>query len=72
MDECYVLELLVIQGLTHSVNLGISFLQEYNLKMICKEEEVERPEEALGIYAKNNCPLPQEWGNTFPCRRIVR
>ena len=40
MEECYVLEPLLIQGLSHSVNLGIAFLQEYNLKMICIEEEV--------------------------------
>ena len=31
---------LVIRGQSHSVNLGISFLQEYNLKMTCTEEEV--------------------------------
>ena len=40
MEECYILEPLVIIGLSHSVNLGISFLQEYNLKMIFTEEEV--------------------------------
>ena len=40
MEECYVLEPLVIQGLSHSVNLGMSFLQAYNLKMTCMEEEV--------------------------------
>ena len=40
MEECYVQKPLVIQGLSHSVNLGISFLQEYNLKMICTVEEV--------------------------------
>ena len=40
MEECYVLEPLVIQGLSQSVNLGLSFLQEYNLKMICVKEEV--------------------------------
>ena len=34
------LEPLVIQGLSHSVNLGMLFLQEYNLKMICTEQEV--------------------------------
>ena len=40
MEECYVLEPLVIRGLSHSVNLGISFLQEYNVKMIFTEEEI--------------------------------
>ena len=40
MEECYVLEPLVIRGLSHSVNMGIAFLQEYILKMICTEEEV--------------------------------
>ena len=40
MEEGYVLEPLIIRGLSHSVNLGMSFLQEYNLKMICTEEEV--------------------------------
>ena len=40
MEECYILEPLIIQGLSHCVYLGISFLQEYNLKMICMEEEV--------------------------------
>ena len=40
MEECYVLEPLVIRGLSQSVNLGMSFLQKYNLKMICTEEEV--------------------------------
>ena len=30
----------MIQGLSQSVNLGIAFLQEYNLKMICTDEEV--------------------------------
>ena len=28
MEECYILEPLVIQGLSRSVNLGISFLKE--------------------------------------------
>ena len=36
MEECYVLEPLVILVLSHSVNLGMSF----SLKMICNEEEV--------------------------------
>ena len=40
MEECFVLEPLVIPRLSHSVNLGISFLQEYNLKMTCTEKEV--------------------------------
>ena len=40
MKECYLLEPLVIRGLNHSVNLGMSFLQKCNLKMICMEEEV--------------------------------
>ena len=29
MDECYILEPLVIQGLSHSENLGMAFLQKY-------------------------------------------
>ena len=33
-------EPLVMGGLSHSVNLRISFLKEYNLKLICTEEEV--------------------------------
>ena len=40
MDICYTLEPLVIQGLRQSVNLEIPFLQEHELKMTCKEEEV--------------------------------
>ena len=40
MEECYILEPLVIRGLCHSMNLGISFLMRNNLKLICKEEEV--------------------------------
>ena len=28
MEECYLLEPLVIRGLSHSVNLGITFLQK--------------------------------------------
>ena len=40
MEECFVLEPLETRGLSHSVHLGMSFLQEYNLKMICTEEEV--------------------------------
>ena len=33
MEECFILEPIVIQGLSHSVNLGISFLMEHNLKI---------------------------------------
>ena len=40
MEECYILEPLVIRGLSHSVNLGISFLTRNNLKLICMEDEV--------------------------------
>ena len=40
MKECYVLEPLVIRGFSHSVNLRMSFLQEYNFTMIFIEEEV--------------------------------
>ena len=40
MEECYILEPLVIQGLSHSVNLGISFLTRNNIKLICTEDEV--------------------------------
>ena len=40
MEECFILEPLVIQGLRHSVNLGISFLMKHNLKINCTEEEV--------------------------------
>ena len=29
-----------IKGLSHSVHLGISFLMEHKLKLICTEEEV--------------------------------
>ena len=38
MEECYILEPLVIRGLSHSVNLGIAFLQKYRLKMTCTED----------------------------------
>ena len=34
------LEPLVIRGLSHSVNLGIKFLQKNKLKLVCTEEEV--------------------------------
>ena len=40
IEECYLLEPLVIRGLSHSVNLEISFLQEINLKLVCTEKEV--------------------------------
>ena len=40
IKECYLLEPLVIQGLSHSVNLGITFLQKNKLKLICTKEEV--------------------------------
>ena len=34
------IEPLVIRGLIHSVNLGITFLQKNRLKLVCTEEEV--------------------------------
>ena len=40
MEEFYILEPLVMQGLSHSLNLGISFLTRNNLKLKCTEEEV--------------------------------
>ena len=40
MEECYILEPLVIKGLSHSINLGIPFLMKHNLKINCMEEEV--------------------------------
>ena len=40
IEECYLQEPLVIKGLSHSVNLGIAFLQENNLKLLCSEKEV--------------------------------
>ena len=40
IEECYILEPLVIKGLSYSVNLGIAFLQENNLKLLCSEKEV--------------------------------
>ena len=39
MEECYLLEPLVIKGLSHSVNLGLTFLQEYGLKLECTLDE---------------------------------
>ena len=35
MEESYILEPLVIQGLSHSMNLGIFFLTRNILKLIC-------------------------------------
>ena len=32
----------------------------------------ERLEKAVGVYAEDYCSIPGEWGNTFPCRQIVR
>ena len=40
MEESYILEPLVIQELSHSVNLGKAFLMKYRLKMNFMEEEV--------------------------------
>ena len=40
IEECYILEPLVIRGLSHSMNLGISFLTRNNLKLVCMEDEV--------------------------------
>ena len=40
IEECYILEPLVIKGLSHSLNLEIAFLQENNLKLLCSEKEV--------------------------------
>ena len=40
IEECYLLEPLVIRGLSHSVNLGIAFLEKYGLKLICMKWEV--------------------------------
>ena len=40
MEECYILEPLVIRGLNHSVNLGIAFIRKHQLKLICTEEKV--------------------------------
>ena len=40
IEKCYILESLVIKTLSHSVNVGISFLTEHKLKLICTEEEV--------------------------------
>ena len=40
MEECYILKPLVIKGLSHSVNLGLTFLSQYRLKLSCTSEEV--------------------------------
>ena len=40
IEECYILEPLVIRGLSHSMNLGISFLTRNDLKLICIENKV--------------------------------
>ena len=40
MEVCYILKQLVISRLSHSVNIGISFLRKHKLKLICTEEEV--------------------------------
>ena len=40
MEECYLLERLVIRGLSHSVNLEITFLQKNRLKLSCTEDGV--------------------------------
>ena len=39
-EECYLLVPLVIQGLSHSVNLGITFSQKNRLKLVCTDEKV--------------------------------
>ena len=36
--DCFILEPLVIKGLSHSVNLGLAFLEEYRLKLSCHED----------------------------------
>ena len=33
MEECFILNPLVIKGLSHSVNLGLTFLEEYRIKL---------------------------------------
>ena len=38
IEECYLLEPLVIRGLSHSLNLGITFLQKNQLKLIFTED----------------------------------
>ena len=40
IEECYLLEPLVIRRLSYSVNLGITFLQKNRLKLICTNKEV--------------------------------
>ena len=39
MEECYILEPLVIRGLIHIENLGIAFFHKYRLQMSRMEEE---------------------------------
>ena len=40
IEECYLLEPLVIRGLSHIVNLRITFLQKKKLNLVCTKEEV--------------------------------
>ena len=40
MEEHFILEPLVIPGLSHSLNLGISFLTRNNLELVCTEDKV--------------------------------
>ena len=35
IEECYILEPLMIWGLSHGLNLGMSFLTRNNLKLVC-------------------------------------
>ena len=51
IEECYLLEPLVIRGLSHSVNLGITFLQKNKLKLICTEE-VDASERRFNLESK--------------------
>ena len=41
MEECYILEPLVIQKFSHRVNLGISFLTRNNLKLFSSDDSIE-------------------------------
>ena len=52
MKECYILEPLVIRGLSHRVNLGISFLMQHRLKLICTEEEVSLIKDGSALRAQ--------------------
>ena len=38
MEDCFILNPLVIKGLSHSVNLGLMFLEEYRIKLNCHED----------------------------------